>query len=92
MENVIMKDFNTQHEIVRERRGKTSPKSSKVEFLFFFSKGFRFKYVRCQWSSGSPASRGKMPEAPLLWEILRGDWKNRTKYQYEVVNGGVQRS
>ncbi|MPC63040.1 hypothetical protein E2C01_057131 [Portunus trituberculatus] len=31
-----------------------------------------------------------MPEAPLLWGILRRDWRNRTRYRNEIVIGGAQ--
>ena len=39
----------------------------------------------------SPASRGKMPKAPMLWRILRRNWSDRTRCIYETVIGGTQR-
>ncbi|MPC42009.1 hypothetical protein E2C01_035621 [Portunus trituberculatus] len=35
---------------------------------------------------------GRTQEAPLLWRILKRDWRNRTRYRYEVVIGGAQRT
>ncbi|MPC16613.1 hypothetical protein E2C01_009441 [Portunus trituberculatus] len=32
-----------------------------------------------------------MPEAPLLWGILRRNWRNRKRYRYKIVIGGAQR-
>ncbi|MPC72584.1 hypothetical protein E2C01_066896 [Portunus trituberculatus] len=37
-----------------------------------------------------PTGKGKMPEAPLPWKILRRDWRNRIRYRYEIVIRGAQ--
>ena len=39
----------------------------------------------------TPTSRGKTPKAPPLWRVLRRDWRDRTRYRYEIVIGGTQR-
>ncbi|MPC51802.1 hypothetical protein E2C01_045656 [Portunus trituberculatus] len=39
----------------------------------------------------SPTGRGKAPEAPPLWEILRRDWRNRTSYRNDIVIEEAQR-
>ncbi|MPC53199.1 hypothetical protein E2C01_047087 [Portunus trituberculatus] len=41
-------------------------------------------------SSGPPTGRGKMPEAPPPWGILKREWKNRTRYRNEIVIRGAQ--
>ncbi|MPC96589.1 hypothetical protein E2C01_091855 [Portunus trituberculatus] len=38
-----------------------------------------------------PSGIGKTPEAPPLWEILRRNWRNRTRHRNEIVIGGAQR-
>ena len=37
-----------------------------------------------------PTSRGKTQKAPPLWRILRRNWRDRTRYRYEIVIGGTQ--
>ena len=32
-----------------------------------------------------------MPKAPPLWRILMRDWRNRTRYRYDIVIGKTQR-
>ena len=32
-----------------------------------------------------------MPKAPLLWRILWRNWRDRTRYRYEIVIRGTQR-
>ena len=39
----------------------------------------------------SPTSRGKAPKAPSLWRILRRDWRDRTRYRYDIMIGETQR-
>ncbi|MPD01478.1 hypothetical protein E2C01_097010 [Portunus trituberculatus] len=37
-----------------------------------------------------PSGRGKMPEAPPFWGILRKVWSIRTRYRNEIMIGGAQ--
>lgn len=37
-----------------------------------------------------PTTKGKTPEVPALWGILRRDSRNRASYRYESVIGGAQ--
>ena len=39
----------------------------------------------------SLTSKGKSSKAPPLWRILRRNWRDRTRYRYEVVTGENQR-
>ena len=34
----------------------------------------------------SQTSRGKTPKAPPLWRILWRNWRDRTRYRYEIVS------
>ena len=38
----------------------------------------------------SPTRRDKTPKAPPLWRILRRDWRDRTRYRYEIAIRGIQ--
>ncbi|MPC31331.1 hypothetical protein E2C01_024617 [Portunus trituberculatus] len=38
-----------------------------------------------------PIGRGKTPESPPFWDILRKDWRNRIRYRYEIALAGERR-
>ncbi|MPC38134.1 hypothetical protein E2C01_031638 [Portunus trituberculatus] len=75
MENIITKNFNCKHEIVRGRRRRSDkPKINQGGVV----------------RKGPLIGRGKTPEAPPLWGILSRDWKNRTRYRDEILIGRAQ--